>query len=209
MHQIHPTRGSALRRAVRTTRRTILARRRLLATMLVAVATLGVLRTVAPPPPQTRLVSVAAHDLAAGTVLSSSDLRTVDLPAGLLVGHLVGDPVGRTLASPLRQGEPVTDVRVTGVGLATGYPGQVVLPVRFPDAAAVALLRPGMQIDVLAGGADQLVASNATVVTLPPEPAAAGQPTAGRLVVLAAAPADAAALARAQVDGFLTFLMTG
>ncbi len=210
MHQIRPTRRSSLRRAVRATRRAVLAHRRLLATALVAVATLGALRAVAPPPPQTRPISVAARDLAAGTVLSSDDLRTVDLPESLAAAHVVADPIGRTLASPLRRGEPVTDVRVTGAGLTDGYPDQVVLPVRFPDAAAVALLRPGVRIDVLAaGGADQLLATDVTVVALPPEPADAGQSAAGRLAVLAVSPADAVPLARAQMDGLLTFTLTG
>ena len=58
--------------------------------------------------------------------------------------------MGRTLAAPLREGEPVTDVRVVAEGLLAGYPSLVAAPVRIADAGAVRLLRVGDRVDVVA-----------------------------------------------------------
>jgi hypothetical protein len=50
------------------------------------------------------------------------------------VGALPLHPEGRTLAGPVRAGEPVTDVRLVSPSLAAGYPGRVLVPVRIADA---------------------------------------------------------------------------
>jgi hypothetical protein len=56
------------------------------------------------------------------------------------------------LATALRRGEPLTDVRVLGPGLLAQAPsGTVAVVVRPGDPAAAALVRPGEQVDVLAG----------------------------------------------------------
>jgi hypothetical protein len=107
----------------------------------------------------------------------------------------VGSPaqvVGRTLAAPVRRGEPITDVRLVSPSLVTGYPGRVALPVRIADADAVGLLRVGDKIDLVAAdprrGTASYVAVGVLVVALP---APSGDDTAasgltGRLVVVAA-----------------------
>ena len=126
------------------------ARRRPLAAVLAGVAVLAGLRTLAPPPVPTVEVLVAARDLAAGSVVGSDDVLPAAYSPGLAPHGLADDPVGRVLAAPLRQGEPVTDVRLVGPSLTEGYDGLVAVPVRLPDAGAVALLQVGDQIDLVA-----------------------------------------------------------
>ena len=65
------------------------ARRRPLAAVLAGVAVLAGLRTLAPPPVPTVEVLVAAHDLAAGSVVGSDDV----LPAAY-------SPASRPTGSP-------------------------------------------------------------------------------------------------------------
>ncbi len=61
-----------------------------------------------PPPGPTVTVEVAAHDLAAGTVLTDRDLVRQTYPASLAPVGSVADAAGRTLAGPVRAGEPVS-----------------------------------------------------------------------------------------------------
>jgi Flp pilus assembly protein CpaB len=116
--------------------------------------------------------------------------------------------VGRTLAAPLRAGEPVTDVRLVGPALTDGYPGLDAVPVRLPDPGMVALLRVGDRVDLVSadpqGGDATVVATGLPVLALPaaPERDAAGLP--GRLVVLGAYPAEVTAIAAASARTFLT-----
>jgi Flp pilus assembly protein CpaB len=88
--------------------------------------------------------------------------------------------LGRLVAGPVRRGEPLTDVRLLGPSLLAAVargPDVVAVPVRFADAGAAALLRPGDRVDVLAAPPD---------TALPPDlPAAAPAPD-----LAAAAPAD-------------------
>jgi Flp pilus assembly protein CpaB len=196
--------------AVRPVRRAVLARRRLLAGLLTAVAVAAGLHAVAAPPPAAVAVTVAAHDLPAGAVLEPGDLRTAGFaPASVPEGVAV-DPAGRTLAAPLRAGEPVTDLRLVGPALTAGYPGLVAVPVRLPDAGMVDLLRVGDHVDLVSadpqGGGATLVASGVPVLAVPatsPEVGASGLP--GRLVVVGSDPADVAGIADASVRTFLTF----
>src|SRR5690242_13846156 len=102
---------------LRPVRRAVLARRRALAAALTAVAVLAGLQAVAAPPPPHVPVAVAARDLPAGTVLAPGDVTTVDFAPGSVPSGLAGEVAGRTLAAPLRAGEPVTDVRLVGPAL--------------------------------------------------------------------------------------------
>lgn len=194
--------------------------RRLLAAGLAAAAVALGLTALSPAPaPSTRVV-VARADLAAGARLRTDDLTTVALPpAAVPVGASGpagrGELAGRTLASAVRRGEPITDIRLVGRPLlrALGTDGAVAAPVRIADAAAVALLRPGDTVDVLAatppsGTARQqaeaeVVVAAARVLTVPvAADSAAGAD--GALVLLAVRPELALALARAAVSGPLS-----
>ena len=196
-------------------RRGVRRHRRLLAAACAGLACTLAIDVVAPGPPASVAVLAVARDLPAGTALQAADLRVVRLPPAAVPGGAVRDPqlaVGRTTAGPMRQGEPLTDVRLEGGPFGRPAPGMVAAPVRLADAQAAALLRPGERVDVLAtstAGAPgapgaTVVASDVTVVRVPSIPSpAADLTTQGALVVLATTQAEAQLLAQAQVSARL------
>src|SRR6476661_8890051 len=105
----------------RSVRRAVLTRRRLLAGVLAAVAVASGVRAATAEAPPAVAVLVAAHDLPAGTVLGPDDLARAAYSPGSVPDGLASAPAGRTLAAPLRAGEPVTDVRLVGPALTDGY----------------------------------------------------------------------------------------
>ena len=197
---------SAIRRALR---RAVLRRRRLIAGLLTAVAVAaGLQATTAEPPPQVAVL-VAAHDLPAGTVLATDDVRRVAFAPASVPEGVADDPSGRTLAAPMRAGEPVTDVRLVGPALTDGYPGLVAVPVRLPDAGMAGLLRVGDRIDLVSadpqGRSAETVAAGVPVLALPDTPTEVGATgLTGRLVVVGAHPAEVAEIADASVRTFIT-----
>lgn len=201
------------RTVLSSTRRGVLRRRRLLAALCVAAAVTVTVQATAAPPPPTRSVLAAAHDLPAGTAVASEDVVTVELAPDTVPEGVVGDPVGQVLAAPLRRGEPVTDVRLVGEGLASAHPELATLPVRLPDAEMAALLEPGDRIDLVATdpqtGETRVVAGDALVLATPqagPEDGAAGAAaTPGVVVVLGVSPLSVEAVAEAGVRRFLGY----
>ncbi len=173
-------------------------------------------QVVAPPPPATTPVVVAARDLVAGVVLGPDDLAIVRLPRGVKpsgTSSTLPDIVDETLAAPVRAGEPLSDWRLVGEALISGYPAAfVATPVRIADVDVVDLLQVGDRIDVYAamrdgGDSARQVANDATIVTLPhtsPE-----SRNDGALVVLAVTPTAAAALAQASAEGPLSVTLRG
>jgi Flp pilus assembly protein CpaB len=202
----------------------LLARhRRPLAALSAALAVAAGVAAARPPTPPSTPVLVAARDLDTGAVPGPGDLRTVRLPPGAVPDHALRRPEdthGRTLAAGVRRGEPITDVRLVGPQLR-GSPGSVALPVRFADADAARLLRPGDRVDVLAGpqrdaAADtggpagsatashaSVIARDTTVLTRP----AGEQGGEGGLLILAVAPEAATAIAGAAASAPLTYMM--
>ncbi|MDI2128764.1 hypothetical protein [Yinghuangia seranimata] len=199
--------------------------RRPLAAAAAALAVGAGLLAARPPSPPTVPVLVAAHDLDTGAVPGPGDLRTArfapaDVPARALRHR--SDTQGRALAAAVRRGEPITDVRLVGPQLR-GLPGGVALPVRFADADAARLLRPGDRVDVLAGpvpdGASSLLGPTArpgtavarvvardAVVLARPE----GSPDRGGGLLILSVPAESAtALAGAAVGAPLTYTIRG
>jgi pilus assembly protein CpaB len=217
--------GTRLRRALRR-------RRRLLAAALVAAAAAVAVDALAPPEPPSRTATVAARDLAAGTVLASSDLTSRRLPPDAVAdGALTAAAaVQRVLTTPVRRGEVLTDARVWGPGLLAGQPAGVVgVPVRPSDPAATALLRPGMSVDVLGSPADggmgldplargqpaTTLAAGATVLAVAGGPAPGGLLTgadaadggAGPLVLLAVDAWSASRLAGAAAHEWVSVVI--
>ena len=197
------------RRRLRAVRQQLRRRRRVIAALLTAGAVLAALRTVAPPPPDAVEVLVATHDLPSGAVLADDDLVTRAFPADLAPPDAVGAATGRVLAGPMGRGEVLTDVRLVGPALADARPGETVLPVRLPDAGMAALLRAGDRVDLVATdpgtGETGVVASDVTVLATPaavPDGPAGG--AGGALVVVAASPDEATAVASAALAQFLT-----
>lgn len=194
-------------------RRQVLRRRRLLAALLAAVAVASGLAATADEPPETVPVVVAAADLPAGQVLGTDDLTTVAFAPGSVPDGLVGDPSGRVLASPLTRGAPVAEVSLVGPAMTGDRPDLVATPVRLPDAGAVALLRVGDELDLVAtqpqSGEVDRVADAAVVLAIPAADEATG-PTGlpGRLVVLGVAGHEVDRLAGAASRAVLSYVWT-
>ncbi len=192
----------------------MLARRRILAALLVAAAVAAGVRSVSPPPPQVTSVTVAAVDLPAGRRLESGDVRLVAFAPDSVPEGLAPEILGRTLAAPLRAGEPVTDVRLLGSALAESASGLRALPVRFPDAAAAGLLHPGEVIDLVAidprGRGAGVIARAVLVLAVPPvDPDSRDGSLTGRLLVLGVPEAEVQLVADAAVQDFLSFTYSG
>lgn len=202
-----------LARLRRDVRRRVLARRRLLAAVCTAVAVVAGLRTVTAPPPPTVTVMTAVHDLAAGSRVGPGDLRPLEFTPGSVPDGLADDPTGRTLASPVRAGEPITDVRLVGERLAAAHPDRTTVPVRLPDAGLVRLLQVGDRIDLVAtdpqAGTTEVVARDVLVLATPRDTApSTGAAPPGALVVLGVTPTAATAVADASVRAFLSYSFT-
>jgi Flp pilus assembly protein CpaB len=194
------------------------SRRRLFAAALVGLAAICALRVLRPPAVPTRPVWVAAHDLTGGRPIASGDVRVEHLPSADVPEHAITaatSPVGRILAAPVRRTEPLTDVRLLGTSLLTAIdaPDAVVVPVRVTDgAASIALVHAGDAVDIIAVSDPSLASTDAgsTVVhdvrvlaTPTPE---ASDPTgdAGGVLIVAASPQQAAALAAAATGSQLS-----
>jgi pilus assembly protein CpaB len=187
-------------RALDDLRRRILVHRRLLGASCAAVAVWLVVQAATAPPPATQAVWTAAHDLTSGTVLERDDLtRTAFAPGSVPVAavHSLESVVGRTLATPLGTGEPITTAHLTGSERLAGYPGRSAVAVRIPDAEVVALLTPGQRVALVAsdpqgGMQSERVVEDAAVLAVPRPSQDGGASTlTGRLVVFAV-PADRA-----------------
>lgn len=152
---------------------------------------------------------MAAHDLGAGTVLTTGDLATVGFAPGTVPSGHIRDPVGRRLAGPVRRGEPITDTALAGASLVRDRPDLVAMPVRLPDTAMAELLRVGDQVDLVSadpqGGAAVTAAHDAVVLALPPAPSdAAADGLPGRLVVLGVRQDEVFSVSAASVTRFLS-----
>ncbi|TGN63790.1 pilus assembly protein CpaB [Nocardioides eburneiflavus] len=197
------------RRRLRAVRHQLRRRRRPVAAALTALAVLSALHTLAPAPPATVEVLVAARDLPSGALLGDDDVVSRAWPADLAPTAAAASPTGRVLAAPIARGEVVTDVRLVGPRLALAQPGDTVVPVRLPDAGMAALLRAGDEVDLLATdpgtGSSTVVARDVTVLATPtgmPDGPAGG--AGGALVVVGTSAGEAVGIAGAALTQFLT-----
>jgi hypothetical protein len=201
------SRPVAVRRKLNSLRRAILARRRPLAALLVALAVLIGLRTTVGPGPPMVEVPVAARDLAAGERLTSGDVSIARWPADLAPAGLTGSVAGQVLAAPLRQGEAITDLRLIGSELARAHPELTVMPLRLPDPAVVELLQVGDRVDLSAvdpeTGEVAELARDVLVLAIPPAGTADSGLT-GRLIVAGVTPEQAHLVSAATLLEFLT-----
>jgi pilus assembly protein CpaB len=175
--------------------------RRVAAAVLAAAA---LVLALAPQPAASGTpVVVTTADLPAGSTLRAEHLAVRHWPAALAPAGAVGEiPVadGRVLVGAARAGEPLTDVRLAGVGLSPAASGgATAVPVRLADAGVAAMLVPGSRVDVVTVGArtDEpvVLAAAATVLAVLPEDGG----TSGRLVLVATAPGQAARVAAASL----------
>jgi pilus assembly protein CpaB len=107
----------------------------------------------------TRVVAAAA-DIKLGTVLTATNLTTVDI-AGVAPKGAILKPeqaIGRGVISDLYQGEPILESRLapvgSGGGLAATIPdGMRAIAVKVDEVVGVAgFVTPGMHVDVLVSG---------------------------------------------------------
>ncbi len=148
-------------------------------------------------------------------MLGPADLTSVAFAPGSVPAGADAAPQGRTLAAPLRAGEPVTDVRLVGPALTDGYPGLTAVPVRLPDAGMAALLAVGDRIDLVS--ADPQARRRARGRGRPAGAGAAGRRTAtsaapawpGGWSSSAPRPADVARIADASARTFLSVALGG
>ena len=165
---------------------------------------------LSPPPPPTVAVLAAARDLAGGAVPADSDLRTLDLPSGLVPDGALKpgtDLKARVLSGPVRSGEPLTDARFLAPPSVPA--GSVAYPLRIDDADISALLRVGDRINLYAGSSTPsdsgtLLAPAVRVVALP----APRTTTSGALIVVATSPETASRLAQATTNSRITVALT-
>lgn len=153
---------------------------------------------------------VAARDLAPGVTLDAAAVQLQRYPADVVPDGVIGsvdEVAGRLLAAPLRRGEPVTDVRLTGAALArriSADPEAVSVPVRLSDPDVAALLHPGATVDVVTLGERQdepvVLATGARVLAVLP----AGRGVDGRLVLVALDPDAATRVAGASLSQAVT-----
>ncbi len=212
--RIQPTPASRLSGLLlRRTRggRAVRTGRRVAALLLLLVAGLLALRE--PATTAGAQVLTMRRDLPAGTVLTGGDLaarRITDPPGGALTS--TEQAVGRTLAAPTRQGEVVTDVRLTPRDGPDPGPGRSAVPIALADHTLAGLLRLGMHVAVLAVGEDGEVHSlcpDAVVLTLPAD--ASSGPTSATVpasVVLAVPTDQADAVAVSTLTDRLTLRFT-
>ncbi|MFF0343396.1 hypothetical protein [Kribbella sp. NPDC004875] len=197
---------SALRDLIRAAR----WHRRLLAGVAAAAAVYFGLLALSPAPPPTVAVLAAARDLTGGAVPTRDDLRTVDLPPGVVpTGALKpgADLGARVLSGPVRSGEPLTDARFLAPPAVPR--GLLAYPFRIDDADISALLRVGDKLNVYAAtsttaDAAVLLAEAVPVITLP----APSSATSGALIVIATTPEIAGRLAQAGTSARLTVALT-
>lgn len=134
----------SLRRVFRWHRRTFAA-------LFAALAVLAGLNAISASTRDGTPVVVASRTISAGDTIAESDLAVVRVPAELQADGAfteIAPVAGQTAVVEV----PARAVLVPSVLLDPGGrlpAGQVALPVRFGDAAAVALLRVGSRIDVL------------------------------------------------------------
>ncbi len=197
---------------LRRFRRRLLLHRRLIAALAAGSAVLVALQAASPPPPETVTVWTARRDLSGGVRLAAGDLVAARFPPEAVPSGAIRSPaavVGRTLAAPLLQGEPVTAVRTVARGLLRGYPGTTAVPLRITDAAIVELLRVGDRVSLVVADPEgrqtprQLVYDVPIVAIPAAQESALGAGSPGRLVVAAVPTSEASEVAAAAATSVL------
>lgn len=185
--------------------------RRPLAAAFAALAVLASLQALQSDDPGVPVV-VAARDLDSGQVLAAGDVRVVTVPQAARPSHTLGpsEAQGRRVAGPIRAGEPITDRQVIEPRDLSGYgPDAVLTMVRLDDPAALAGLRVGDQVAVVATAVDatdaHVVAEDAVIALLPQIDDRSGEAAAVGIIT---GRTEALDLAAAALDARLAVLVT-
>jgi hypothetical protein len=114
---------------------------------------------------------VAHHDLAPGTVLSTSDTKLVRAPPWLVPSGALTDPAmaaTQVLAGAAAAGEPITSARLLGpenIRLTAGRPDAAAVAIRLADDGVADLLVSGSHVDIV-GPDQEVLAVDAVVLTV-------------------------------------------
>lgn len=124
--------------------------RRALALLLVLAA--GVLAIMQQPDePVGTSVYAATRDLPIGHLVAATDFRQVTVTLAPQGALLPPETIsGHSLASAVRRGEILTDVRLVDTAGPQAGPGRTAVPVRAIEPAVAALLAPGMHVALFA-----------------------------------------------------------
>lgn len=210
-------------------RRRLARHRGIVVAVLAGLLVWSLTAALRPAPPELVPVLVAARDLAPGTTVLSSDLATVALPAAARPADAPGSAdelVGRQVVVPLLAGDAVLRRHLLTSDLLQGYgPDVVASPLRLADSSALAVLRPGDLVDVIAATSGAATTSNASeavvvargvrvLLTSATASASSGggllaAPSGGDAssLVLATTSAEALAIARAAVGSRLSVVL--
>jgi Flp pilus assembly protein CpaB len=203
-----------------------LNRNRRLAVALLLCGAAGIaVHQLTPAPAHTVSALAAARDLPAGTTLGSTDLAAVNVLPSMLAAGTFTEAIGlngKQLAGPLRKGQLLTDAQLVGPGLLTGAPpGSGAVPLRMADPSSIRLVSPGQLVNVVltsGSGYEQKAASKVLATAVPVLWTSAQEGQSGQwlssgdsdgLMVVAATPAQASALAGASMQGKLFFVLVG
>jgi len=168
-------------------------------------------------------VVVAAKSLERGTVLDSSLVKLVDLPASDRPKGSLSDPeqlAGLSVIQPVGQNQPITlgDVAprdATGAGGQGIPPGMRAVSIRVFDSPGVtSILRTGHKVDIQVvrnrstqGGDTELRTVLQDIEVLAVQPEAAGRTGPGAVVTLLAKPADSDTLSVADAGAKIRLLL--
>ena len=186
--------------------------RRVAATVLAGLAGMMALSSARDPFPGDTIV-VAGRDLSPGTVVEASQLMLRQLPAQAVPDGAARSPaavLGRMLAAPIRRGEALTDVRLTGPDLTrliSGNPELMSVPLRLADPGVAALLHAGATVDVVTVGpqqGDPVVLARAARVLAVLESGSGTVERDGKLVLVALDPVAATRVAATSLSQSLT-----
>jgi pilus assembly protein CpaB len=175
---------------------------------------------------ETRSYVAAAHQIEAGQVLKSDDLKTVNWPeSDPLDGahNQPGDVIGRTALYPISAGAPIQDEQLaaagSGIGLSAEIPhGMRALSLRSDEIVGVAgFLFPGTHVDVLVTYIAQNSPAPVTSIVLQDvevlavgqrmEPDPKGKPLPVGVVTLLVSPGDAEKAVLASAQGKVQFVL--
>lgn len=203
----------------------IFRRRRLIAALMFCTAAGIAVQALLPHEEPRTTVVTATRDLPVGAVLDDELLTTVELPLNAVPSGAFTTAVnltGQQLAAPLARGHVLTETSLVGPGLLAGTAaGTVAVPLRPADASTVQLLSPGQKVDVVlsTGNGFEVSTRSSTIARELPilwtstgSSGSGAWPTSGEeegLVVVAADPDDAAALAGASSSGQVHLVLTG
>lgn len=117
-------------------------------------------RIAASRPTKITQVVAAAKDIKLGTILSASDLSSVEIAGSLPQGAILKpeNAIGRGAISDIYQGEPILESRLAPAGSGGGLaatipPGMRACAVKVDQVVGVAgFVTPGMRVDVLVSG---------------------------------------------------------